>query len=109
MNTSAGVQEAKKAKQLERLEAKKSAGEDPEGYAKYYASQPLQIERAKKHEAHQEALQSLRNANEALAIAEITGENLETARQEQAIATLVAERAQPPERGAGNAASLSGA
>lgn len=100
------VQEAKKESQLARLKAKKDA---PKKYPEFYASQPLQLVRAEENAQFRAKRETLRSANEALAIAEITGEGLEQAQNDQAVAALVVERARPPRRGAAATAGLSGA
>jgi len=104
MSNSSAVQAARKKMQLSRLEQKGTAG-----YVSYYASQPLQVEKARKNADWKAALKSLRDANEAFAVAEITGEGLEAARETQAIAALVAERSKPARAGGPASATLSGA
>ena len=96
MSVSPAVQAAKKKMQLARLEVKEN---DLENYPEYYANQPAQIERARVSKIYKDAQQVLREANEALEIAIITGENLETVREAQAIAAKVVEMATPRRRG----------
>ena len=100
------VQEALKDMQLARLKKKKAS---PKDYPAFYAKLPFQVERAKQHAVHRTKVQALKDANEVLAVAEITGEGLEQAKHDQAVAVLVVERSQPPRRGARAAAGLSGA
>jgi len=90
MSNSPAVQKARKKMHLARLEAKKG-----KNYAAYYAEQPEQVERAKKNAEFLKARQRLVEANEALEIATITGENLEEAKKAQAVAALVVERTKP--------------
>ena len=104
MSNSPAVQAARKKMQHARLEAK-----GKEGYPAFYAAQPYQVERAKLNKEYQDSLNNLKAANEALEIATITGEGLQTAKEAQAIAALVAERSKPPRRGATASAGLSGA
>lgn len=98
------VHEAKKRMQLARLERKLE-----DDYVSWYKEQPQQVERARLQAQHKAAIQTLKDANEALQVAEITGENLEAAREAQAIAALVVERSQPPRRSASQYTKLSGA
>ncbi len=98
MSASPAVQAAKKRMQLARLEAKAN---DLDNYPEFYAKQPTQIERARLFKIYKEQQQKLREADEALEIAAITGEGLEEAQKEQAIATLVVERARPDKRSMG--------
>ena len=104
MSNSPAVQAARKKMQLKRLEAKKG-----KNYAQYYASQPAQVERAKKNKIYSNAQQTLRDANEALEIATITGVDLEAAKEAQAIAALVAERSKPARAKSGASATNVGA
>ncbi len=110
MAVSAGVQEARKKKQLERLamKANMSTKEDTRAYADYYASQPMQVERTKQNVAFRVAREALVEANDVLEIARISGDGLEEAEHDQAVAALVAERSQPPARGPAKA-GLTGA
>ena len=100
------VQEALKEMQLARLKKKKNS---PKDYPAFYAKLPFQVERKKQYAMHRTKVQALKDANEVLAIAEITGEGLEQAKHDQAVAALVVERSVPPRRGASAAAGLSGA
>jgi len=102
MPTPNTLQEAKKQMQLARLEQK-----GKKGYATFYANQPQQLVRAKKNTKWRQSKQDLREANSALAIAEVTGEGLVAAQETQAIAALVVERTQPSKASA--SAGLSGA
>ncbi len=106
MTTSPAVQAAKKKMQLARLEKKEN---DPEGYPEYYANQPAQLERAQAFKVYRDARQALKDADEALEVAIVTGEGLERAKETQAIAALVVERARPPRRGENLTSNLSGA
>ncbi len=90
MSTSTAVQEARKKMQLKRLEAK-----GKKDYPAFYAAQPQQVERARTNAEWRDARQAAVVAAEALEIATITGEGLEAAKETYAIASLVAERAQP--------------
>lgn len=102
MSTSPAVQEARKTMQIARLEQK-----GKKTYAKFYAAQPFQVEAAKKNAAHRATLKAFELANEALEIAEITGEGLNAAKEAQAIAALVVERSTPVH--ASSTSNLSGA
>lgn len=93
MSVSPAVQAAKKKMQLARLDVKEN---DLENYPEYYANQPAQVEKARLNKILKDAEQVLRDANEALEVAVITGEGLETAREAQAIAAKVVEMSQPP-------------
>ena len=104
MSNSSAVQEARKKMQLARLEKK---GDDD--YVAFYANQPLQQERARKNAEWRKAQRDLANAAEDLAVAEITGEGLQGAKEKHAIAALVVERLNPGSRSAGVGATLSGA
>ena len=108
MSAPATVQEAKKQQQLDRLarKAKIVTDEDAIEYATWYGNQPYEVERAKKHAVHQGALKDLSAATEAREIAEITGEGLEDAKHNEAVAALVAERSVVPHRSAGAVSSL---
>lgn len=108
MAVSAAVQAARKQKQIERLERKANITTEADAldYAKYYANQPMQVERAKLNVAHQAAVKDMDAAADVLAVAEISGNNLEDAKSNFAIAALVAERAKPAPRGAGKLVSL---
>lgn len=97
---SAVVQEARKKMQLRRLAEKERAGEDPEGYATYYANQPLQLVKAARNKIFADANAALRRANEVLAVAEIDGDGLKAAQEVQAIAAIVVEKSRPPRPGA---------
>ncbi len=96
MSPSPAVQAAKKKMQLARLEVKEN---DLDNYPEYYANQPAQVERARVSKIYKDNKQVLRDANEALEIAIITGEGLEGAREAQAIAAKVVEMSSPPRRG----------
>jgi len=96
------VQEARKAMQTARL--KKKGSKD---YPTFYANQPLQKVKAEANAKLQGSKAALKAANEALQIAEITGEGLEAAQKAQAIAALVVQKTTPVS--AGSSASLSGA
>jgi len=96
------VAEARKEMQTKRLKEK-----GKKGYPEFYAKQPLQVEKAARNEKYRAAKASVKKAAEVLAIAEITGEGLEEAKHDHAVATLLVERAVPPGRGA--IATLSGA
>lgn len=102
MSNTPAIQKARKKMHLARLEAKKG-----KNYTAYYAGQPEQVERAKQNEKFLEARRNLVKANEALEIATITGEGLEDAKKEQAVAALVVERTKPVRGGA--VANLQGA
>jgi len=104
MSNSSAVQEARKKMQLARLEKK---GDDD--YTEFYVNQPLQKERARKNAEWRKARRDLANAAEALEVAEITGEGLQAAKEQHAIAALVVERLNPGARGAGMGSTLSGA
>lgn len=104
MSNSPAVQAARKEMQLKRLEAKKG-----KNYPAYYASQPAQVEKAKANKAYAESRSNLRDANEALEIATITGVGLVAATEAQAIAALVAERSKPVRGKSGASASNAGA
>ena len=104
MSNSPAVQAARKKMQLARLERK-----GDEDYPTYYANQPFQVERARENKEYQAAQQASKNAAEALAVAKITGEGLEAAKETAAIAALVAERTKPASRGANASAGLTGA
>ncbi len=110
MSVSAAVQEARKAKQLERIEKKKGlkTAKDAANYAEWYANQPMQLVRAQKNATLQANREALKVANETLEVAEITGEGLDEAKHAQAVATLVVERSQPGSRSPASA-GLSGA
>lgn len=111
MTVSVAVQAARKQKQTERLERKAGITDEASAldYANFYANQPMQIERAKLNEAHRAAVEAAKEAADVLAVAEITGVNLEDAKQASAVANLVAERAKPAPRGAGKLVSLGAA
>jgi len=96
------VQEARKAMQTARLKEK-----GKKNYPEFYAKQPLQVVKAAKNEEARAARQALKDADEALAVAEITGEGLEEAKHDRAVAALIAERSVPS--GSTSSASLSGA
>lgn len=110
MSVSAAVQEARKAKQLERIEKKKGmkTAKDAAGYAKWYANQPMQVVRAQKNATLRDNREMLVEANEALAVAEIDGVGLDEAKHAQAVAALVVERSHPGPRTL-RTAGLSGA
>ncbi len=101
MTASVAVQEAKKMKQSERLDKKADikTAKDSKAYAEWYANQPMQKVRAAANAKYQAARKSLREANDTLAVAEITGEGLEQANHDQQVAQLVAERSKPAPRG----------
>jgi len=103
MSNSPAVQAARKEMQVKRLEAKKG-----KNYAQYYASQPAQVEKAKKNKIWAEAREALRAADEALEIATITGVGLEAATETQAIAALVVQRSKPAKGKSGASASNAG-
>lgn len=96
MSVSPAVQVARKKMQLARLEVKEN---DLDNYPAFYAAQPAQVERARLGKIYKDAQQVLREANETLEVAIIDGENLEAAREAQAIAAKVAEMSKPPQRG----------
>lgn len=104
MSNSSAVQEARKAMQLARLEKK---GDDD--YTEYYANQPLEKERARKNAEWRKAQRDLATAAEDLAVAEITGEGLQGAKEKHAIAALVVERLKPESRSVGVGSTLTGA
>jgi len=95
------VAEARKAMQKARL--KKKGDKD---YPAFYAGLPVQKVKAEANEKHAAARKASRDANEVLAIAEITGEGLEDAKHNAAVAALVAEKATPAR--AATAAGLGG-
>jgi hypothetical protein len=103
------VQEAKKAQQLERVKRKGGikTAKDAREYAGWYGKQPQEVERARSHATHQEHVVSLAAAAEALDVAMITGERLDEAKHEFAVAELVAARSVVPKRGAGAVSTLS--
>ncbi len=103
MPTPNTVQEAKKQMQLARLEQK-----GKKGYAKFYAAQPQQVERARRNAEWRAARDAAKQAQTNFDIAEITGKGLEAAREALQIAILVAERTQPGRRGGNASVSLSG-
>lgn len=106
MSTSPEVQAARKKMQKLRLEAKKlNKGKD---YPAYYAAQPFQVERARMNKEYHAAQQKLKDANNALEVAEITGESLEEAKKAQAIAAIVEQRSKPARRGESASAGLTG-
>jgi ERCC4-related helicase len=102
MQASAKVRAARKEMQIARLKAKT---EDPENYSEYYANQPLQKVRAAKAEEIKAARRALRDAQEDLAVAEITGEGLRAAQESHAVAALVVHKLSVP--GANPGANLS--
>lgn len=106
MSNSPAVQEARKKMQLARLAAKT---DNLDTYPDFYANQPQQKVRAKQNADWREARMALKAANEALEIAEITGEGYDAAFEAQAIAALVAERTQPARGKSGASASNAGA
>ncbi len=110
MAVSEAVQAARKDKQNERIAMKKGmkTAKDVAAYVKWYANQPMQLERARKNAVLRANRGVLAEANEALAVAEIDGVGLEEAKQAQAVAALVVERSQPGPRTA-RSAGLSGA
>ncbi len=103
MSNSPEVQAARKRMQLARLEQK-----GKKKYPEFYANQPFQKERAKRNETFRVNKETLREANLALEIAEITGENLEEAKHNQAVAALVVERSHPGRRADEAGAGLTG-
>ena len=105
------VQEARKQVQLERLRRKADlkTAKDTEKYAEFYANQPFQKVRALAAEKHRAAVTASNKANEVLAIAEITGDGLEEAQHDAAVAALVAQNARPARRSANLSSSLTGA
>lgn len=84
MQASEAVRAAGKEMQLKRLEMK-----GKKGYVEYYANQPKQLLRAAKNAELSGARASLSAANEALAVAEITGKGLAAAQEQAAIAEIV--------------------
>lgn len=105
MSVSPAVQAARKQMQMKRLDAKQN---DLENYPAFYAAQPAQVERARVSKIYKDAIRTLKDADDVLEVAIITGEGLESAQEARAIAAKVAEMAQPPRRGASASASLSG-
>jgi hypothetical protein len=94
MIASERVRDARKKAQLARLDKK-----GKKDYAKYYANQPLQKVKAAKNEELRSARQALKDAAENLAVAEVTGENLEAAQESAAIANLVVTKLEDAKRG----------
>lgn len=102
MITSEKVRAARKEMQMKRLEAKAagSPADDPESrgsYGEYYENQPLQLVKAAKNDEIRIARNALVQANEDLAVAEVTGEGLVAAQEAQAIAALVVEKLSAPD------------
>ena len=92
MIVSEQVREARKAMQRKRLamKAKVAEGElEPADYSAYYADQPLQKVKAAKNAEIASARKALKDAREALSVAEITGEGLKAAQEAHAVAALV--------------------
>jgi len=79
------VRAARKEMQLARLKEKE---ENPEGYAEYFANLPKQVAKAKVNETIRVARQELRDATEALLIAQETGEGLLRAEEALQVATM---------------------
>lgn len=104
------IQEAKKQQQLERVarKAKIKTPKDAKEYGEWFANQPAQVERAAQFEKHQASLTALNAAAVTLGIAEITGENLEQAKHDHAVAALVAERSEPGRRNVASSLSAVG-
>ncbi len=94
------IQEARKQQQLARIEQKGKikTAKDAKAYASWFAAQPSQVARAAQFDEYQAALRAANAAGVALGIAEITGEGLEDARHDHAVAVLVAERKEPGRR-----------
>ena len=105
------IQEARKQQQLARIERKKKikTKEDGAAYAEWYGNQPAEVARAGLHAKHQAAVNAVAAAVEVVGIAEITGEGLEQAIHDHAVAVLVAERSVVPHRSAGHVSSLTAA
>lgn len=76
MQASAKVRAARKKMQEDRLAQKGS-----EGYTQFYANQPLQKVKAQRNAEKKAAQRALREAQENLQIAEITGDGLKAAQE----------------------------
>ena len=94
------IQEARKQQQEERhaRKAKIKTDKDAQDYAAWFASQPQQVERAAQFDKWLAAVKAADAAAVTLGIAEITGEDLEQAKHDHAVAVLVAERSKPGRR-----------
>ena len=90
MIVSQRVRDARKKQQLARLEAKKSNKKN--SYAKYYATMPAQIVKAKEQEQISNAREDLKLALEDLQISEIDGENTLVVQEKAAVAALVLQK-----------------
>ncbi len=97
MSNSPAVRAARKDMQLKRLE-EKAKGKKGD-YPSFYANMPFQKVRAAKNETFRANKQAVKDAQDALDVAEVTGDGLEEATQALAVAELVASRSEPGRRG----------
>lgn len=84
MAISAKLQAARKQAQKARLKKK---GDDD--YPEFYANQPLQQVRAAENEEIRKAREEVTNAEEDLALAQVTGEGLKDAQEALPVARMV--------------------
>lgn len=82
---SAKVRAARKKMQTERVAEKQ---DNPEGYAEYFANLPKQVAKRKVNEQIHAARQDLKDAIEAVLIAEETGDDLLVAQEAAQVAAL---------------------